>query len=343
MNLREYLEERYPPVVPDSDGHVKITCPKCGHHACIVNLNRGVLFCHLCEFGRGLRPEQFWSQVGVTVDGGVPVSPVSVSPDILARFSLSLYRMLRLSSDDVDYTYNRGVTFPSNRLLRTSEPFIFDRLLKTGWDARELWGTHMFRVDPNTGTIVSCPFLYPGRLLIFYAHDPEDPSTIYGMVSRKPSNIPDHLNMGGLHRYLAPKGASSGTWLYRSFPASVEPEAVVITEGELAALVAWSYGIPTLGQRGVAIGTKTVLSTLDALQPDRVYICYDQDEREKTAETVTKKAHKLAKRIPFPTRVVSLPRNEGKVDLDSYLRAEYGREWKSAQQDFEGGRGLWEW
>jgi DNA primase len=83
-----------------------------------------------------------------------------------------------------------------------------------------------------------------------------------------------YLNNTIKQKYAYDKG--SHTALFGADKLTVEHTSVVITEGEMDALVLWSRGIPAVSSTGGALSFQSDFGEL--LAGKQVYICYDNDD-----------------------------------------------------------------
>lgn len=99
-------------------------------------------------------------------------------------------------------------------------------------------------------------------------------------------------------------------FLYGS-PYIQDKDLVLITEGELDALVAWSNNIPAVSSTG---GSKTFLEEwVDVLKNKQIYICFDNDNAG--AEGMVK----VLKLIPS-AKVILIPERPNIKDITDYVK-----------------------
>lgn len=131
-------------------------------------------------------------------------------------------------------------------------------------------------------------------------------------------------------KYLQARGTKPHLYYPPNFDwQSIAPDTpIVITEGEIKALVACSHNIPTIALGGVSsFGREVLLTEFDFVSWDgrTTYICFDSDAAQNsqvvTAEARLIEALQIQKRARCS--IVRLPpaADGGKVGLDDYLHA----------------------
>lgn len=237
-------------------------CPSSKDPAFSIDATTGVFCCHRC--GIAGNAYQFAKRYGEKfVDDGLPVALAPdtdvFDQDVATKVYTELHSRLHNLSEEAyhDLCVNRGINDPYSLGLRTinGEPDTLMNVFSEG----ELLLSGLFYL--KDGVLQKRRIISNGRLWIPYINGVDGISYFRTRGDSKP-------------KYLGPKGGSCKNRLWIS-PYMRPSDYLIVTEGELKAISAASYGIPCIGMPGMNSGRDAVLNEVHQRGVKDVIICFD--------------------------------------------------------------------
>lgn len=277
---------------------IKKRCPECGMKALSCNLELGAYNCFHCGFSGFLNSKSFKLELQPKYD----LNKQKVILNILSKSGLS--------STHRNYLYKRGVYNPDKFLIFSCPCRPYELLKKSGLSDPDLLDSGLFWRS-ETGQIkpIRC---IQDRIFIPYIRN--------GKVVTGKSRSLD-IDTNDKFKYLCVPGPSIGKEVFDCTRYGYKD--LLITEGELKAIVCWEFGysccsFPGMNPSKVAINR--LLSIIKELKPERIFIIFDTDTNFETRLPAFKQTLNLSRLIKDNVCVNFLPtRNNVKVDLDSFL------------------------
>jgi len=123
-----------------------------------------------------------------------------------------------------------------------------------------------------------------------------------------------HPNDERKPKYLYDRGGKVTLYGYSQLPQPLGAEQpVLITEGELDTLVAWSHNILSVSSTGGAMSWQDEWSDLPVFTHNNIFICFDNDETG--AKGMVKVLHSLPN-----AHIILLPDKPGVKDISDYVQ-----------------------
>lgn len=304
-SIEEQFIDLYGPVLDRWSDHIKTVCPKCFSKALACNTRKGLVTCFACGYGRGIPPITGKPYLGTEAEVDIKLQ-MSILEDIIPTQTLS--------DRHTDYLRQRGILNPQrygictasmDLVLALRKKYSMDQLIAAGF------------YSEIKGHILPSFALDNGRILIPYWSD----STIIGLKSRaNPFDFQSHTQ-----RYVTLKGAklSKAAWYFNT---GLDSKDLFITEGELKAVVATEQQLLCIGMSGVACWKAAIKFARPRIykgQIERIFIVFDVEANKQKNQLVQENALQIQKAFPRITRILTLPLEGQKVDLDSFL-VKYG-------------------
>jgi ribosomal protein L37AE/L43A len=291
-------------VKPREGNNIRVLCPECKHKSLSCNIQKGIIHCFHCGYGKGIRFEGAAS--------GYVEAPID--QELHLKVSLAILGLGSLLPQHKDYLHGRGIYHPEEYGI-VSVPFRIDKLLLEKFTQEQLINSgYFYRTTEGYGVSKA---IEARRILIPFWQGEQ----IVGLKSRA-RPIVDALEASTELRYICPRGSKIKNKLWYKGPLGPD---VVLTEGELCAICAKEAGFSAVGIPGIAqIATSELqtaikdLLTIDSIK--RIFIILDTDPGIFT--DLNKLQHALCLNNLLPNScILYLPQDDPneKMDLDLYL------------------------
>jgi hypothetical protein len=301
MDIRTTFLEKYGNEIFFEDHtSIKLRCPECGGKSLSCSLIHGLVWCFKCCYGKGIRPIEGERKV----DDSLPVNS-----ELHLRVIDKLLEISNLDDSSREYLKTRGINNPDIYQIKNVPLFIGNRL-KEFFNEEELLSSGFFNKIDNK--VIEGLAIKPRRIILPYWQG----NNVIGLKTR----IRPYIEEDKEKRYAYPRGSniSKNLW-YRSLPRDL----VIITEGEIKAIVGSQFGFSCCAVPGIAnTGHPNIIAKIKELTANtsKIIVCLDSDENYETKFSLQNAAYNIAKNFIDKSTILWLPQeNNEKVDLDSYL------------------------
>jgi hypothetical protein len=310
LSIVEHAIELYGQPISYIGEELRFICPECGKKALYFNSTKGLAHCFVCDYGKGLK---------ALVDLQQPaVAEVKIDYVLHNTVTQKVVELAKLDDVHREYLKDRGVFNPEKYGIGTI-PFQIHKILTQYFSQEELIASGYCN---NRNGFAPGAALHYRRISIPYWQG-SDIVTVKTRIN--PYSMDDDFSP----RYANPKGSRIGDLIwYRDLG-----DDIIVTEGELKAIVALEFGYAAVAVPGINPKPKALTSLKKIVKKaKRVFIIFDTDLEFKEKKPLLEKVVEINKLIPNSV-IAFLPEESEKVDLDSYLIAHSLRDFDDFLED----------